>query len=346
MIRFCGIVALVFAISASKAHADQFTLYFAGTITEVKDASAVDPDNPGELLDLEFPPIPVNSPFAGAVTYDITSPLTDINLPGFARYLDLLSSTGSLAINGIDFVTGGTQGVSAQVSSQEANVGFSGVNYINNDLSLPAGWTVTSPLNPYFTLQFWDDNPETRSLALPASEIEIPTDVMNLVLDFRQSVIIDGQTFGGRVFIRGQMTSITVSPQLQEVAIDVDPSSAKNKLNLNTKHPKPLDVAVFGAEDFDVQDIVADTVELGDPVLTDPETGLGQKVAPTSFTYEDVNGDGMQDLLLIFDLRDLQELGAIDYLTKSLEFQALLGNNGVVFGSDMVSISGAKGKEK
>jgi|GEM_PF-5792664 len=120
---------------------------------------------------------------------------------------------------------------------------------LNDDFSVPAGWTVTSPLNPYFTLQFWDDTPETRSLALPASAIEIPTVVMNLVLDFRQSVIIDGQTFGGRVFIRGQMTSITVRPEPQEVAIDVDPSSTKNKLNLNTKHPKPLDVAIYGAED-------------------------------------------------------------------------------------------------
>lgn len=344
MIRFYGIFALVLAISASNAHADQFTFYFAGTITEVKDASALDPENPDELLDLEFPPIPVNSPFTGTVTYDTTSPLTDINIPGFARYLNLLSSSGSLTINGINFTTGTPQAVSAQVSSQEANVGFSGVNYINDDLSVPADWTVTSPLSPYFTLQFWDDTPETRSLALPASEIEIPTDVMNLVVDFRESVIIDGQTFGDRVFIRGQMTSITVRPEPREVAIDVDPSSARNKLNLSTKHPKPLDVAVFGTDDLDVQSLVTNTVGLGDPVLTDPETGSGQKVAPTSMTYKDVNGDGTEDLLLTFDLRDLLELGAIDSQTKSLEFQALLSNSGVVFGSDGVSISGAKGK--
>jgi len=89
---------------------------------------------------------------------------------------------------------------------------------------------------------------------------------------------------------------------------------------------------------------VSDTVELGDPVLTDPETGVGQKVAPTSFTYEDVNGDGTEDLLLTFDLRDLLELGGIDSQTKSLKFQALLDNSGIVFGSDGVSISGAKGK--
>jgi hypothetical protein len=298
------------------------------------------------LLDLEFPPIPVNSPFSGFVTYDTASPLTDINISGFARYLDLASSAGSLTVNGITFATASPQAVSAQVSSQEANVGFSGVNYINDDLTVPEGWTVTAPHNPYFTLQFWDDTPQVRSLALPSTDLEIPTDVMNLVLDFRQSVIIDGQTFGGRVFVRGQMSSMTVRRSPFEVTVDIDPSSSRNKLNLSGKNLKPLDVAVFGAADFSVLEIDPETVVLGDPVLTDPDTGNGQSVAPTAISYGDVDGDGLQDVVLTFSLRELLEVGGIDSSTKSLQFQAVLGDNSVVFGTDSVSISGGKGKGK
>lgn len=340
MIRFVITIALLLTVPVASAQAEILTLNFTGKITAVKDASATQPDNPDELLDLEIPAVPVNSTFSGTITYDTTSPLTDSFRPGFARYLDLLSSSASLTVNSHNFATIGATPVSAQVGSEEANVGFSGVNYLNNALKVPTGWT-TSNGQPYFTLQFWDEIPQARSVALPASLDVIPTDTMNLLLDFQGSVTIAGQTYGERVYVLGEVTSLTT---VQRVTIDVDTKSADNKINLNTKNPKPLEVAVFGAANFDVRAVVPETIELGDPTLT--LTGAGQNIAPKTIKLTDVNRDGRLDLLLTFDLLDLQDFGAIDFSSTSLEFQALLNNQSVVYGDDAVSIPGSKGKKK
>jgi hypothetical protein len=336
MIRIESALALLLVIQAANLQAAELTLNFSGTIKSVVDASDVD------LPSIDFDPAPVGSPFSGTITYDTDSPLTS-SRTGFARYLDLLSSSGSLTVNGFHFATTGS--VSAMVVSQEANFGFSGVNLINQPLTLPADWSVDFSEAPYFTLQFRDTPSQTRSLALPSSVDEFPTDMMTLVLDFQQPVTVAGQTYGGRVYITAEITSLGPPPP-QEVAINVDPSSIDNVINLKSKKPKPLEVAIFGAVDFDVLAVVPETIELGDPVLTDPVTGSGQKVAPSTVHYVDVDADGELDLLLTFDLLRLQNFGAIDSYSTSLEFQALLDNQGVVFGSDAVSIAGAKGKGK
>jgi hypothetical protein len=136
----------------------------------------------------------------------------------------------------------------------------------------------------------------------------------------------------------------TPPPPPVEVAIDVVPGSDANEVNLKSKKPKPLYVAVFGAADFDALAVLPETIELGDPLLTDPELGTGQKVAPASTEIADVDADGAPDLLLTFDLLELQAFGAIDSSSTSLAFQALLDNQGIVFGSDAVTISGGGNK--
>ena len=103
---------------------------------------------------------------------------------------------------------------------------------------------------------------------------------------------------------------------------------------------------MFSAGDFDVLDVVPETIRLGDPVLTESESGSGEKVAPSDFDYEDVDGDGLLDLLLTFDLGSLQGAAAIDWSSATLEFNALLNNMRVVFGSDSVSIPSSNGKGK
>lgn len=336
MIRVESALALLLFMQAANVQAADFTLNFSGTIRSVVDAANVD------MPPIDFEPAPVGSPFSGTITYDTDSPLTD-GRTGFTRYLDLLSSSGSLTINGFHFATGGSNRVTAMVVSQEANFGFSGINLINQPLTLPADWNVDNSDLPYFTLQFRDAPSQTRSLALPSSVEEFPTDVMTLVLDFQQPVTVAGTTYGDRVYITAEITSIGPPPP-QEVAIDIDPSSIDNVINLKTKKPKPLEVAIFGAANFDVLAVMPETIELGDPVLTDPVAGIGQMVAPSAIHYVDVDADGELDLLLTFDLLRLQNFGAIDSYSTSLEFQALLDNQGVVFGSGAVSIVGSKGK--
>jgi len=338
MLRVARSIALLLAIPVATAQAANVTVNFAGTVRSIIDA------NDAEAPPIDFQPAPVGSSFSGTITYDDGSAVTDGGT-GYARYLNLLSSSGSLTINGHTIVTNGP--ATATTVSGESGFGFSGINLGNQPVTLPAGWSVSANPLPYFTLQLWDVPPRTRPLTLPSSQDDFATDHLNLVLDFQQSVTVAGQAYGGRVFLEGTITSLSVigpPPPPREVAIDVIPTSQNNEINLKDKKPKPLDVAVFGSADFDVTAVVPETIILGDPELTDPETGPGQKVAPSDVYELDVNRDGRLDLLLRFDLRDLKDFGAIGSSSTSLEFQALLDNQGLVFGSDDVSISGGKGK--
>ncbi|QDU37239.1 hypothetical protein Mal4_15490 [Maioricimonas rarisocia] len=134
-------------------------------------------------------------------------------------------------------------------------------------------------------------------------------------------------------------------PEPQEVVVDVVPGSDANRVKLNGRKLKPLEVAVLGDADLDVYDILPETALLGDPVLTDPDTGSGIPVGPTTFSYGDVDGDGDDDLLLEFDLAEMQLAGAIDSASTVLLLEAELGNGGLVYGLDGVSIKGGgKGK--
>lgn len=337
MIRFAGPFALCLALSAGPARAEVITLQFEGVIESVVDANAVG------LPTIDFTPIPAGSPLVGTYTYDTDTPLTNGGT-GFKRYTNLLSTDASIAVNGHQFDSAGPG--AAIVVSQEANFSYTGVAISTQPISLPAGWSVANASNPYFTIRFEDATPQTRSLDLPSSAADFPADNMVFVLDFQQSVTVDGVPYGGRVFVNGQITSLHVVPPPQEVAIDVDPSSADNRVSLSSRKPKPLQVALFGSAEFNVHDVDTDTIALGDPLLTDPETGTGLKAPPTAFRYRDVNRDGHRDLLLTFSLLDLQDLGAIDPSSTSLELQALLQNGGLIYGSDAVSISGGHGHGK
>jgi hypothetical protein len=339
MTRFAGALALLLTVAAT-AQAEQLTLEFQGTITSVVDGNA-----PGAPA-VEFAPIPVGSAFTGIYTYDVDSPLTGGGT-GYTRYDDLLSSGGLVTVNGHQF--GSQEPGDAGVVSKESGFGHSGMSIASQPMSVPAGWSVPSSPTPYFTTRFYDATPQTRSLALPSSGDEIATGNMALILDFQAGVTVGSTVYSHRVLFTGKITAVRFPgeiPPPQEVAVDVAPSSDSNVVNLKSKKPKPLYVAVFGAADFDALAVVPETIELGDPLLTDPEFGTGQKVAPTSTEIADVDADGAPDLLLTFDLLQLQAFGAIDSSSTSLAFQALLDNQAFVFGSDAMSISGGGNKGK
>lgn len=137
---------------------------------------------------------------------------------------------------------------------------------------------------------------------------------------------------------------VSVVPPPQEVQIDVDPDSKKNRVNLKAKRPKPLRVAVFGDADLDVLDVLPDTARFGDPELTDPELGTGAAVAPTGFVHDDVDGDGDLDLLLQFDVAEMKSAGAVDGDSLLMMLEAELLSGGRVFGFDLINQKTNKGK--
>lgn len=338
MFRAAHSIAVLLLFSVSTARAANITVRFEGTVKSVVDASTA------ELPSIDFAPAPVGSAFSGTITYDDGSPVT-AGGTGYAQFIDIPSSTASLSLNGQAFGTEGS--VSALPVSAESGFGFSGISFVNQPITLPEGWSVSASHLPYFTVQLRDESPQIRSLALPSSQEEVPTDSMTLVFDFQHPLTVAGQTYGGRVYLTGEITALTVvspPPPPQEVAVDVIPSSPDNSINLSTKKPKPLEVAIFGSPVFEVLSVIPETIGLGDPVLTDPQTGAGQKVAPGEIRYVDINSDGQLDLLLRFHLLDLKDAGAIDSSSTSLEFEGVLESGGLAFGSDEVSIAGGKGK--
>jgi hypothetical protein len=121
-------------------------------------------------------------------------------------------------------------------------------------------------------------------------------------------------------------------PEPQEVAIDVDPDSSRNPVNLKTRKPKPLEVAVLGDANLNVSDIVAGSALLGDPD--------GSPVAPASFDYRDVDGDGDTDLVYEFDVNEMKAAGAISESTTTLYLEAGLTNGGIIFGTDEINRKG------
>ena len=95
-------------------------------------------------------------------------------------------------------------------------------------------------------------------------------------------------------------------------------------------------VAVLGDADLDVFDIVPETARLGDPALTDPLLGGAAPVAPTSFEYADVDDDGDEDLVLVFDVGAMEAAGAIAQSSSMLTLEAEKSSGRFVFGSDLV----------
>jgi probable HAF family extracellular repeat protein len=118
-----------------------------------------------------------------------------------------------------------------------------------------------------------------------------------------------------------------VVPPPIPVEIDIKPGSDPNSINLNAKGVLP--VAIFSAEDFDALSIDEATVGLGDPeLILDGAT----PVAPIRSSIEDVDGDGLDDLVLHFSVADFTANGALD--SDSVEV-ILLGET-----FDGVAISG------
>lgn len=114
--------------------------------------------------------------------------------------------------------------------------------------------------------------------------------------------------------------------------VDVRPGSDINPVNLKSKGVLP--VAILTTDSFDPTVSVAE-IGIADPELVE----LGAiPVPPTNFAIEDVNGDGVDDLLLFFSIPELVDAGAIDSETTTLELSGTATDGTVLSGSDVVSV--------
>jgi len=121
---------------------------------------------------------------------------------------------------------------------------------------------------------------------------------------------------------------LTVSNFLTHITVDIDikPGSNPNSINLKSKGNVP--VAILSSEVFDATTIDPSTVEL---------EGAGVKVKKNGklmASVEDVNDDGLDDLVLHFDTQELN-------LTEDSTEAVLTGEtfDGIsIIGSDSVNI--------
>jgi len=85
----------------------------------------------------------------------------------------------------------------------------------------------------------------------------------------------------------------------RNVGIDIEPGSDPNSINLCSNGAVP--VAILGTDTFDVYDIDTDTLKFADAAVK----VVGKKDPHSLCSYEDVNGDGNDDLVCHFVTMDI-----------------------------------------
>ncbi len=106
-----------------------------------------------------------------------------------------------------------------------------------------------------------------------------------------------------------------------DIEIDIMPGTLKNPLNMKSGGVIP--VAILGSADLDVADINVSSLTLGDG--TGPDTPIVQKNNGTfQAAMEDVNDDGIMDLVAMFPMKNLVSNGDISIATTELVVRGFL----------------------
>jgi hypothetical protein len=120
------------------------------------------------------------------------------------------------------------------------------------------------------------------------------------------------------------------------IPILVRPTGTPNPINLGAKGVIP--VAGLSTEDLDATTLDVATVTLGDG--TGPGTGVAARPNGTLMaSVEDVDGDGLDDLVLHFRMPELVANGDVSAATTELHLEAFLDDGcSNVLGTDQVTV--------
>lgn len=120
-----------------------------------------------------------------------------------------------------------------------------------------------------------------------------------------------------------------VSPCLIPVVIDIHPGSDPNSINLCSNGAVP--VAILGSPDYNVDDIDPDTLSFAGAGVK----VVGRKDPRTLCSFEDVNADGLDDLVCHFITTDL---GALDGASMTATVAGNLFDGTPIQGADNVNV--------
>ena len=115
------------------------------------------------------------------------------------------------------------------------------------------------------------------------------------------------------------MIGATVAPAyagLISVEIDIKPGSDPNSINVNSKGLLP--VAIFGSSDFDVTQIDTATVDFD-------IFEINGSTFATKCSIEDVDGDGIDDMVCFFKIKDIAHKCIGDFPIGQIQGQLLDG---------------------
>jgi hypothetical protein len=132
----------------------------------------------------------------------------------------------------------------------------------------------------------------------------------------------------------GMRLYVDSGPSEFQVDVDVLADTKKTRIRLGQKKPKPLKVNVFGNQDVSAEDFLVESILLGDSSIVG---GVG--TVPTDSQILDIDGDGIADVQLTFNLKELENNGSIDANSIVLELQGLVATGDLIYGYDMIEIS-------
>lgn len=115
--------------------------------------------------------------------------------------------------------------------------------------------------------------------------------------------------------------------------IDVKPGSDPNSINLGEHGLLPI--AILGRQDFDVETIDPETIEIGGVSLAERGSTKAPKLA---YSLEDVDGDGLTDMITLFDVQTLVTDNVLKDTTFALTLTATLYDGTPIKGTDSVNI--------
>lgn len=137
-----------------------------------------------------------------------------------------------------------------------------------------------------------------------------------------------------------------VEVKKDEIAIDIKPWDANNRVYLKGKWDKQIPVAIFSNERLDARTIDVSTVKLESVGVTlkngddDDDSDSEDRQAEPQYlaTLYDIDKDGDMDLLVLFDRKKLVKAGHLTTTTSSLTLTGVAGVERKIAGSNPVQV--------
>lgn len=255
-------------------------------------------------------------------------------------------ATTTATVGSIDVTVQKWSPTAVPVSFEIRSVWDSGANGWQPDFSVPALSTGSvSPDDPQWSdwTDLWINVPMTpyelqageRYAIVATAHGSATWDIQPYVWliaggvpDYADGNVLEG--FAGDTILATQdrdapfrVNAVTSTP----VGVDIKPGAWPNKVNLKSKGL--LSVAVLSTADVDATTIDPSTIEFGDPALT----GVA---VPVRSSWEDVNLDGLMDLVLKFSVPTLVANGAIDAASEELVLVGKTYDGDAVEGGDAI----------